>query len=100
MTENGQNSDVLAAEDEHAMVGAYALNALEEGERAVFEVHLAGCPFCTVDVPAFREVIATLARSAATPPPEDLVAETLSRARAVRQERARRGSLRRFFRRR
>lgn len=100
MTENGQNSDVLVAEDEHALVGAYALNALEDVERAEFERHLAGCPLCTVDVPAFREVIAALARSAATPPPEELVASTLSRARSVRQERARSNALRRFFRRR
>lgn len=100
MTGNGENSDLLIAEDEHAMVGAYALNALEESERTEFEVHLAGCPLCTADVPAFREVIAALARSSAAEPPEGLVADTLSRARSVRQERPRPRALRFFSRRR
>lgn len=73
-------------EDEHAMVGAYALDAVDDGERAEFELHLAGCPLCSVDVPAFREVLARLARSTQTTPPADLVARTVRQAHAVRQD--------------
>lgn len=78
-------------EDEHALVGAYALDAVEPAERAEFERHLAGCPLCTVDVPAFREVIAVVARSSATAPPERVIVRALTRARSVRQERPGRG---------
>jgi anti-sigma factor RsiW len=73
-------------EDEHAMVGAYALDAVDDGERAEFELHLAGCPLCSADVPAFREVLARLARSAQTAPPADLVARTVRQAHEVRQD--------------
>lgn len=90
MTEQ-EPTPVEPAEDEHALVGAYALDAVEAAERAEFERHLAGCPLCTADVPAFREVIAVLARSSATAPPERVIARTLTLARSVRQERPRRG---------
>jgi anti-sigma factor RsiW len=103
MSEEGRGAVAEPAgveEDEHALAGAYALNAVEEAERTEFERHLAGCPLCTVDVPAFREVIAVLARSAATDPPEDLLDRTLTQARSVRQERGRRRALPRLLRRR
>lgn len=87
-------------EDEHQMVGAYALNALDEWERPEFEEHLAGCPLCSVDVPAFREVLADLAWSASSPPPADLVRQTLRRAHGLSQEPpARRGFWGRILRR-
>ena len=73
-------------EDEHALVGAYALDAVDERERAEFERHLAGCPLCSADVPAFREVLARLARSAQTEPPADLVARAVRQAHAVSQD--------------
>jgi hypothetical protein len=78
-------------EDEHALVGAYALNAVDERERAEFEVHLAGCPLCSVDVPAFRELLARLAVRATSTPPQDLVARALTRTHGIPQEPARRG---------
>jgi len=85
-------------EDEHALVGAYALNAVDERERAEFEVHLAACPLCSADVPAFREVLGRLAATASSPPPPNLVARALSETRGVRQEPARRGVVRRLLR--
>jgi len=88
-------------EDEHALVGAFTLNALDDAERAEFEEHLAGCPLCSADVPAFREVVADLAWSASSPPPGDLVTRTLARTHTTRQEPApRRGLWRRILRRR
>jgi anti-sigma factor RsiW len=87
-------------EDEHQMVGAYTLDALDEPERAEFEEHLAGCPLCSADVPAFREVLADLAWSASSPPPADLVRQTLRRAHGLSQEPpARRGFWGRILRR-
>jgi anti-sigma factor RsiW len=85
-------------EDEHALVGAYALNAVDEHERTEFEVHLAGCPLCSVDVPAFREILARYAASAASAPPTDLVARAIAEAHGVRQERVRGGVLSRILR--
>lgn len=83
-------------EDEHALVGAYALNAVDERERVEFEAHLAGCPLCSADVPAFREVLARFAATAVAAPPPDLVSRILGEARGIRQERARGTVLRRF----
>jgi anti-sigma factor RsiW len=80
-------------EDEHTPSGAYVLNALDEQERAEFERHLAGCPLCSADVPAFREVLAEYAARTTSAPPPQLITRALSSAHAVRQERVRRGVL-------
>jgi anti-sigma factor RsiW len=83
-------------EDEHALVGAYVLNAVDGRERTEFEAHLAGCPLCGADVPAFREVLARFAATAARTPPPDLVARIVVEAHGIRQERPRGGFLRRM----
>jgi anti-sigma factor RsiW len=85
-------------EDEHALAGAYALNAVDERERTEFEAHLAGCPLCGADVPAFREVLARYAATTASAPPADLVARAIAEAHGVRQERSRGGTLGRILR--
>jgi anti-sigma factor RsiW len=41
--------------DIHALSGAYALDALEDLERAAFRRHLAQCPACTVEVAELRD---------------------------------------------
>jgi anti-sigma factor RsiW len=96
----GPRVEEPSRDDEHALVGAYTLNAVDERERAEFEVHLAGCPLCSADVPAFREVLARLAVDARATPPGDLVGRTLTRARLIPQERRARGVFTRLFRRR
>ena len=50
----------------HHLAGAYALDALEESERAAFEQHLASCDWCTVEVADFRATAAVLAIASAT----------------------------------
>jgi anti-sigma-K factor RskA len=55
----------------NALAGAYALDALDDDERAVFEEHLAGCPACTEEVRGLRNAAAELSHlSEAGPPPE------------------------------
>jgi anti-sigma-K factor RskA len=56
--------------DIHALSGAYAVDALDEHERALFEQHLADCGDCRAEVDSLREAAATLpSTTPATPPP-------------------------------
>ncbi|MFI5494631.1 anti-sigma factor domain-containing protein [Actinoplanes sp. NPDC051859] len=60
----------MMAVDVHALVGAYALDALDELERAAFERHVADCLACRTEVDELRETAARLAdRSWSVPPP-------------------------------
>ena len=51
--------------DVHALSGAYAVDAVDDIERAQFERHLAGCGECRAEVSSLQETTALLA--AATP---------------------------------
>lgn len=46
--------------DIHALVGAYAVDALDDLERVAFERHLAECPACQSEVAGLREAAALL----------------------------------------
>lgn len=54
--------------DVHALSGAYAVDALDDLERARFEEHLRGCPDCQEEVDSLREAAATLAVEPVAPP--------------------------------
>ncbi|MET8252559.1 anti-sigma factor [Micromonospora sp. NPDC005197] len=57
--------------DIHTLAGAYALNAVDDLERAAFERHLADCESCRLEVTELRETVARLADDTvveATPP--------------------------------
>ena len=41
--------------DVHALSGAYAVDALDDIERAAFERHLAACAECRAEVASLRE---------------------------------------------
>jgi anti-sigma-K factor RskA len=57
-------------DDMHDLVGAYALDALDESERGAYEAHLATCDECKVELARLQESAAVLAGSvSATPPP-------------------------------
>lgn len=61
------------------LLGAYALDAVEDHERAAIEAHLPECPRCSAEVADHREVAAMLAYSGA-PAPEGVwskIADTL-----------------------
>ncbi|MDF1604315.1 anti-sigma factor [Nocardioides sp. YIM 152315] len=68
----------------HAMTGAYAVDALDELERAAFERHLADCPDCRAEVAGLRETAALLAETVATEPPAALRDRVLTGIGTVR----------------
>ena len=58
--------------DVHALSGAYAVDALDDLERAAFERHLAECPECRAEVDSLREAASLLAETTALEPPAAL----------------------------
>ena len=70
--------------DIHKLSGAYALDALDDLERARFEQHLATCEDCRAEVAELRETAALLAETTATAPPASLRESVLAGISQVR----------------
>ena len=70
--------------DIHALSGAYAVDAVDDIERASFERHLASCPTCRAEVASLREASALLADAATTAPPPEVRDAVLSGITRVR----------------
>ena len=70
--------------DIHKLSGAYALDAVDDLERAAFERHLAECEDCRTEVAGLRETAALLAETAAVTPPPSLRDSVLSGISQVR----------------
>ncbi len=70
--------------DPHALSGAYALDAVDDVERAQFERHLAECPDCQVEVAELRETAALLALAVPYVPSEAMRERVLAEATTVR----------------
>jgi anti-sigma-K factor RskA len=70
--------------DVHKLTGAYAMDALDDLERARFEQHLAECEDCRAEVVELRETAALLAETVATPPPAALRESVLAGISQVR----------------
>jgi anti-sigma-K factor RskA len=70
--------------DIHALSGAYAVDALDEHERAQFERHLAECADCRAEVDSLRGAAASLAETTEVAPPPQLRADVLSAIKTVR----------------
>jgi anti-sigma factor RsiW len=70
----------------HEQAAGYALDALDDDERAEFERHLETCAQCREEIASLRDAAGALAFAApgAEPPPE-LRRELLARARAERR---------------
>jgi len=68
----------------NVLAGAYALDALDDDERAVFEEHLHSCPECTEEVRGLRNAAAELSHLTEVGPPPQLRAAVLG---AVAQSR-------------
>lgn len=58
--------------DVHSLSGAYALDAVDDLERAAFERHLRECDTCSMEVLELRETVARLSDSVAVEPPPGL----------------------------
>ncbi|WP_018548864.1 anti-sigma factor [Streptomyces sp. LaPpAH-108] len=75
----------MSAADPHTLTGAYALDALDEDERAGVERHLAHCASCALEVAEFEATAARLGLAATVPVRPALRAEVLRRIASVRQ---------------
>ena len=73
------------SESMHLLTGAYAVNALDDAERAAFEEHLAGCPDCTAEVRGLLDTTSRLAAAEAIEPPARLKAAVLAQIATTRQ---------------
>ncbi|MFP5335529.1 MAG: anti-sigma factor domain-containing protein [Actinomycetes bacterium] len=74
-------------DDEHVghLTGAYALDAVDDVERARVERHLGRCESCAAEVRSFTETAALLATGAHASPPPGLRARVLDEASRTRQ---------------
>ncbi|MFF3752650.1 anti-sigma factor domain-containing protein [Streptomyces sp. NPDC002018] len=70
----------------HTLTGAYALHALDPGERAEFERHLAVCPACAQEVRELAATAARLGRAVSVTPPPALREQVLRRITTERQD--------------
>ena len=70
--------------DIHALSGAYAVDALDDIERAQFERHLASCEACRNEVDSLREAAALLPETSVTQPPPALRDRVLADIATVR----------------
>jgi anti-sigma-K factor RskA len=71
--------------DLHELTPGYALDALDQDERARYEEHLAVCERCRAELQGFWQVSGALGRAAGGPaPPAALRARILEQARAER----------------
>lgn len=71
-------------DDIHALIGAYAIDAVTDQERADFEEHLAVCGHCRDELAGMREAAALLGGSDPATPPESLRGSVLAGIKAVR----------------
>jgi anti-sigma factor RsiW len=81
----------MTGEDIHTLVGAYALDAVDDIERARFDRHLASCPSCAQEVAELRAAAGRLADLTDAAPParlKEAVLAGISRTPQVRRTRA------------
>lgn len=70
--------------DVHKLTGAYAVDAVDDLERARFEQHLAECEDCRAEVAELRETAALLAEATAVAPPAALRESVLAGISQIR----------------
>jgi anti-sigma factor RsiW len=70
--------------DIHALSGAYAVDALDDIERAQFERHLRDCEICSREVESLRDASALLAETTALAPSSSLRDRVLADITTVR----------------
>ncbi|MFB9660146.1 anti-sigma factor domain-containing protein [Glycomyces mayteni] len=72
--------------DDHALIGAWALDAVDPDERDRIEGHLDSCASCTQEADELREAVSRLSDTTRVDPPMRLRAAVLARAHHTRQE--------------
>ena len=70
--------------DVHKLTGAYALDALDDLDRARFEQHLAECEDCRAEVAEMRETAALLSETSSLTPPDSLRSSVLAGISQIR----------------
>ncbi|MEU9237201.1 anti-sigma factor [Streptomyces subrutilus] len=73
------------ATDAHTLAAAYALGALEDGERKDFDAHLQACEACRQEAAEFEATAARLAAAVSQPPPAAAKAQVMAAIDGVRQ---------------
>jgi anti-sigma-K factor RskA len=77
---------VKGQNDEHTLVGAYAMDAISAPDRERFERHLAGCQECAQELASLYEATALLGTAAAEPLPAGLKERVMAVAAMTRQQ--------------
>jgi anti-sigma-K factor RskA len=75
----------VSGTDVHQLAAAYALDAVDEHERAEFESHYPTCPVCRPEVAGFRETLSEVAGAVAVSPPGSLKANLMAEIGNTRQ---------------
>ena len=70
--------------DIHGLVGAYAVDAIDEQERSAFELHLAECPECQAEVASLQEAATQLSLMTEIAPPLSMRESVLAGIKTVR----------------
>ena len=76
----------------HALAGAYALDAVDDIERAAFDRHLRECSACAVEVAELRATVGRLTDPVAATPPSGMRDAVMAAVARTPQERARRAA--------
>jgi anti-sigma-K factor RskA len=76
----------MSPADLHTLTGAYALHALEPGERTEFERHLVACQACADEVAELSATAARLGRAVSVTPPAAMKVQLLARIATERQD--------------
>ncbi|MBK5331489.1 MAG: anti-sigma factor [Ilumatobacteraceae bacterium] len=71
--------------DIHQLAAAYALDAVDERERAEFEAHYPTCAICRPELAGFRETLSQVAASVAVDPPASLKSSVMTEIGTTRQ---------------
>ncbi|WP_026923185.1 anti-sigma factor [Glycomyces arizonensis] len=72
--------------DVHTLIGAYALDAVDDAERRLVDRHLDECASCAQEAAELREAASRLADVTIAEPPPRLRERVLAEARRTRQE--------------
>lgn len=71
--------------DIHTLTGAYAMDALSDTERVMFEQHMAACAPCAAEVAELQDTAVRLGMAVAVRPPAALKGQVLAAAHRTRQ---------------